>query len=447
MTWEGRRDAAVGVAAPTVALPLLLLCLLGVAAPVAAADPRLGRDAFTFPRPDMPAAAQGEFALGRGLFRQPWIIAPAEQGDVDGLGPLHNRLSCVACHPRNGRGAPPERAGEPLGGALVRLSAPGPDGRARPHPVYGDQLNSEAIPGVPAEGRATVLWRNAGGETLPGGVTVRLRRPELHIDQLAYGPLGDDIQTSLRVAPPVFGLGLLEDVPATTLAALAAAQTARGDGISGRVNRIPGLNGGSEETGRFGLKANQPGLLRQNAGAFIGDLGITSPLFPDENCTPAQSACAAQPHGGAPELTAAQLNAVTTYTYWLAAPPRRNADDPAARAGETVFAAAGCAACHVADLAGVAAYTDLLLHDMGDGLADGRPDHLADGREWRTAPLWGLGLAGTVGENPRYLHDGRARDLMEAVLWHDGEAAPARDAFRHLPADRRDALLAFLNSL
>jgi CxxC motif-containing protein (DUF1111 family) len=444
MTKKGRRITVVGAAASATVISLIST------APVwGQADPRLGRDAFSFPRADMPAAETDSFNRGRGLFRQPWVVAPSPaDGAVDGLGPLHNRLSCVACHPRNGRGAPPERPDEPLRSALVRLSVAVGDGwTAAPHPAYGDQLNTDAVPGAPPEGKANVVWREERREVLADGTVVGLRRPQLRLSALNYGPVGDDLLTSLRVAPAVFGLGLLENVPVAALVAVAKAQPTQSDGVvAGRLNYILDEKG-IPQVGRFGLKANQPSLIRQNAGAFIGDLGITSALFPRQNCTPVQTACAAQPHGGEPELSATQLADVTRYVFWLAPPPRRGADTPQVRQGEAAFHNAGCAVCHRPDLAGVAAYSDLLLHDMGEGLADGRPDHLADGRQWRTTPLWGLGSVGVVGENPRYLHDGRARDLTEAVMWHGGEAGPAREAFRNLPAAARDALTAFLNSL
>lgn len=447
MISEGWRGTVVGAAAlATVISPLF-------SPGAAGADPRLGRDAYSFPRDDMPATETDSFNRGRSLFRQPWLAAPSvNDPEVDGLGPLHNRLSCGACHPRNGRGAMAEYDGEPLRAALVRLSVPAGDGwTAAPHPVYGDQLNTEAIPGVQPEAQATVVWREVRTEFLADGATVRLRRPELRLGGFNYGPPGDALLTSLRLGPPVFGLGLLEDVPTAALRAVADSQPAESGGVvTGRLNYIQvdgQFNGAAPQVGRFGLKANQPSLIRQNAGAFVGDLGLTSPLFPNENCTSAQDVCRQRPNGGAPELSAKQLNDVTRYTYWLAAPPRRDAISTQVKTGEAVFAQAGCAVCHRPDLAGVAAYTDLLLHDLGDELADGRPDHLADGREWRTAPLWGVGLAATVGENPRYLHDGRARTLTEAVMWHGGEAGPAREAFRNLPAAARDALLAFLASL
>ncbi|HEX9648783.1 MAG TPA: di-heme oxidoredictase family protein, partial [Alphaproteobacteria bacterium] len=276
---------------------------------------------------------------------------------------------------------------------------------------------------------------------------------------LAFGPLGDDAMLSPRVAPATIGLGLLEAVPEATILALADPADADGDGVSGRPNRVAGEVGGGIALGRFGWKANQPSLRRQNAAAALGDIGLTSTLFPDENCAAPQDACRAAKSGGAPELSDAFLDKLTLYTRLLAVPRQRGADAEPVRHGEQLFRAAGCAACHMptlvtgahplAELAGqvIHPFTDLLLHDMGEGLADGRPDFAATGREWRTAPLWGLGLVETVNGHTYFLHDGRARNLAEAILWHGGEAEAARERFRALPRGDREALLAFLRSL
>jgi CxxC motif-containing protein (DUF1111 family) len=212
--------------------------------------------------------------------------------------------------------------------------------------------------------------------------------------------------------------------------------------------------------GRFGWKANQPSLLQQTAAAANGDMGLTSTLFPSKPCTAVEQDCAAAPRGQQPELSDARLADVVAYLAGLAVPDRRDAEAPAVRRGEALFAAAGCDRCHAPtwvtaglpgfpELAGqtIHPYSDLLLHDLGSGLADGRPDHLAGRRDWRTPPLWGIGLARQVNPAAGYLHDGRARTLLEAILWHGGEAKPARDRVARLPAEQRNDLLAFLNSL
>jgi CxxC motif-containing protein (DUF1111 family) len=257
----------------------------------------------------------------------------------------------------------------------------------------------------------------------------------------------------------VFGVGLLEAVPESTVRELAAAQAEAGDGISGRLNLVWSPSTGEMALGRFGWKANVATVEEQTAGAFLGDVGITSWLHPDQSCTPAQVECLAAADGGTPEVSDDKLDRVVFYTRTLAVPARRDVGDAATTRGEELFGQLNCSACHVPELrtgdADVAAlsdqtirpYTDLLLHDMGPGLADGRPDGEAGPSEWRTAPLWGIGLTDEVNGHTRFLHDGRARSLVEAILWHGGEAEAARKGFLALTRPERDDLIAFLNSL
>ncbi|WP_347250140.1 di-heme oxidoredictase family protein [Zoogloea sp.] len=440
------------------AVGLILACLFpvaGICAGEMSGVPAVeaGRDAFLRPVAGLDEDERERFFRGRALFNQSWVVAPARDDRVDGLGPLYNRLACVSCHARNGRGVPPESPGERMQSMLLRLSVPGrpAEGGVRPHPAYGEQFNEEAIPGVPPEGRAVLRWVESR-RRLADGTLVRLRQPRITFRELGYGPLGR-VLVSPRVGQQVVGMGLLDAVPVATLEALAAERGP--DGVKGQLNRLAG-----GVPGRFGHKANMPDLRAQIAGAFLGDLGITSPLHPRENCQPAQRACRQAPDGGRPELGAAELDDVEFYLAHLAVPARRDEDAPAVRRGEALFAAARCAGCHRPQLrtgdsprfprlAGltISPSSDLLLHDMGPGLADGRPDFQATGRQWRTPPLWGIGLTRKVSDVERYLHDGRARSLTEAILWHDGEARRARQRFERMGRAERDALLAFLNSL
>lgn len=441
-------------------LPLVTVLAALAALPAIAEPVPSGADTEAFAQP-VQGLSDGEreqFFRGRTLVRQSWVAPPSNDLFV-GLGPLYNRLACISCHPRNGRGKPPESQDERMLSMLVRLSASGRDAHGGPkaHPAYGGQLNEEGIPGVPGEGRAELAWRDAGKVKLPGGEAVSLRRPLLRFRDLNYGSIAG-VLTSPRVGQQMVGMGLLDAVPAETLDSMA--KEAKSDGVKGKVNRVWNPESGRMEAGRFGYKANMPSLRAQSAGAFNGDLGITSPLFPDENCMPGQKACRQTPSGGSPELSAAQLDDVEFYLANLALPPRRNTDDPAVKRGEAKFAEIGCAACHRPELVTgdhprfarlsrqrIQPYTDLLVHDMGEGLSDHRPDYLAGGREWRTAPLWGLGLTASVSESARYLHDGRARTLTEAIVWHGGEAKAAQQRFVRLPREQRDALLKFLESL
>lgn len=420
------------------------------------------REAYALGAPFMAGASEADqmhAAEGRSLFRQSWVVYPSADRSIAGLGPVYNQLSCIACHVKNGRGNAPNGPAESLRGMLVRLSLPGTDahGGPRPHPAYGDQLNDKAIPGVPAEGRVAVSYTERR-EVLAGGESVMLRTPRLAFRDLAFGPLGADVMTSARVGSPVFGLGLLEAVDASTIAALAAQR--KPDGVHGHPNRVWDVAHQRFAMGRFGLKANQPTLRQQIASAFVGDLGITSVMFPQKNCTPVQTACRQAPTDGQPDLPAERLDAVTFYLRTLAVPARRDVDTPQVRRGERLFEKTGCVACHVPTLRTgdfpalpalsrqeIHPYTDLLLHDMGNELADGRPDFSAGPREWRTPPLWGIGLTRHVNPDATYLHDGRARDLQEAILWHGGEARRARERYRALTPEERADLLRFLSSL
>jgi CxxC motif-containing protein (DUF1111 family) len=344
---------------------------------------------------------------------------------------------------------------------LLRISVPGADahGAPLPEPVYGDQIQGQSIPGVPREADVFVQY-----DEVPGAFADRelfsLRRPSYRIEHPGYGPISQPLLMSPRVSPGIVGLGLLEAVPETTLLSLADPDDTDGDGISGRVNRVWNHATNRTDAGRFGWKAEQPSVLQQTAAAFIGDIGITSPLFRDENHTAGERAAAQQPSKGEPEAGEKIFHAVGLYARSLAVPAARTGDDRQALRGRQLFAAARCAACHVPELKTgaypelpelehqtIRAYTDLLVHDMGDGLADGRPVFTATGREWRTPPLWGIGLIQKVNGHTFLLHDGRARNATEAILWHGGEAAASKQQFLAMPAQDRAALLAFLNSL
>lgn len=406
-------------------------------------------NAFLQPLAGLTGAPRTLYLSGQSMFEIDWVTAPSGNADRDGLGPTFNAVSCRACHPRNGRGAPPGE-GEVLATALLRVSAL--DGQ--PHPIYGDQLQNRAITGVPAEGQARVRYAETAG-TYGDGQPYSLLTPTIELT-LALGDA--ELLTSLRTAPPIIGAGLLEAIPASAILARADASDADGDGISGRPRL---LDGGA--LGRFGWKAGNATVDDQNTAAFLGDLGLTTPQRPLENCPAAQTACAAAPTGGAPEVEASRVAATRIFVAATTVPGRRDVSAIPVRRGKLLFTRLGCARCHVptwqtaavsphGELAGLATqtiwpYTDLLLHDLGDGLADHRPEGDATGREWRTPPLWGLGLLPTVNGHQRLLHDGRARGVAEAILWHGGEAAASSAAFRALPASDRAALAAFLNSL
>lgn len=441
---------------------------------------RPNQDAFSQSSANMPFERELDFKLGNGLFRKLWVSAPSSTRASDGLGPLYNARSCQRCHLKDGRGHPPMGEGEERSvSAFLRISIPAPRDAlpaalaavegyvaTAPDPVYGGQLQDFGIPGMAAEYRLGVTWTEVP-VTLSDGETASLRRPDWRAEALGYGPLAPGAMLSPRVAPQMIGLGLLEAIPAADILAAEDPEDADGDGISGRANIVWSQAAGRPLLGRFGLKAGMASIEEQSAAAFAGDIGISTPLFPAGagDCMPAQTACLAAPDGGDPahgglEADAEAMRLVTFYARNLAVPARRDWDDPQVLRGKAVFHAAGCAACHTPKFVTarltdrpeqsfqlIWPYTDLLLHDMGEGLADHRPEGRATGTEWRTAPLWGVGLTERVSGHTYFLHDGRARSLLEAVLWHGGEARAARDRVAEMPKDDRAALIRFLESL
>ncbi len=404
-----------------------------------------GGQAFTFPMANGPRRHQRPFSFGNRLFNTNWVEAPGSVKAFDGLGPLFNRVSCSGCHTHDGRGRPPETGQGPMDSMLVRLSVPGMDehGGPKPHPAYGGQFSERAIRGVAPEARIRIRYEDVPG-TYGDGEAYALRRPSYEIADLGYGDLGKDVMLSPRVAPQMIGLGLLEAVPDTLLEGLADPDDADGDGISGRLNHVWDMAKGAPAIGRFGWKANQPNLRQQNASAAEGDIGLTTSFTDGEED---------------PEMNDEFLGKLTLYTRLIAVPAQRNADDRQVRQGAGAFRDFGCAQCHLPSLTTSDAalpetahqtihpFTDLLLHGMGEGLADHRPDFEASGSEWRTPPLWGLGLIETVNGHDLLLHDGRARGFEEAILWHGGEGEAARERFRNAAKVARDALVAFLRSL
>ncbi|NLD75434.1 MAG: c-type cytochrome [Acidimicrobiales bacterium] len=416
-----------------------------------------GAGAFEQPVPGMDSQQRRTFAVGNSLFNQNWVTAPASTTGRDGLGPIFNAQSCSSCHFRDGRGRPPESADDPERGLLVRISVAGDDG-AEPHPVYGDQFQDRALRDQTAEGSVVITTTERPGR-FADGTAYSLAVPDYALITADGTDISGSLMVSPRVAPQVIGVGLIEAIPEEDVIAAEDPDDADGDGVSGRAHMVTDPRTGETVLGRFGWKAAVPTVEAQNAAAFVGDLGITSSLHPDQPCTAVQTECLAAPSGGEPEIEDDELAQVTFYTRTLAVPARRDVRADDVVAGEKLFSEIGCAACHTptqrsgpSDIEALheqtfSPFTDLLLHDMGPDLADGRPDGDASGREWRTPPLWGIGLVERVNDHTRYLHDGRARSLSEAVLWHGGEASTAQGRFTRLLAAERRALLVFLESL
>ncbi len=410
---------------------------------------RLDANAFSLPSAALSFEARADFFVGNGVFDRPWVPAPSSTAGSDGLGPLFNARSCQGCHIKDGRGHPPEPGEDGLVSMVFALA----DADGAPDPALGRQLQDQAAAGRAAEGRVRVSWEAAAFD-YPDGTRADLRRPSYAAD----APLGPGVALAPRIAPPMIGLGLLEAIPEADLAAHADPGDLDGDGVSGRLARAGAL------AGRFGWTAAEPTVAAQSATAFSVDMGLSTRAHPAPwgECTAAQTACRAAMHGGTeaePEIADALFDLLVFYASHLAVPARRDVGDPQVLAGKALFYEAGCVACHVPKFAtagdapeGQAGqliwpYTDLLLHDMGPGLADAVPAGGRPAAEWRTPPLWGIGLTEVVNGHTYFLHDGRARSLEEAILWHGGEGAASRDAFAAAPAPARAALIRFLESL
>ncbi|TCL72093.1 di-heme oxidoredictase family protein [Rhizobium sp. BK251] len=438
-------------------------------------DPVNG-DAFSHLSANLAFSEEQDFKLGNALFRKLWVSSPSSTQASDGLGPLYNARSCQSCHIKDGRGHPPLPDGDATS-MFLRLAR-----RARtpeeqqavakgqivnfPDPVYGAQLQDHAVPGLAAEGQMSVSYEEKV-VTLGDGETVSLRRPLYGVKDLGYGPLDPTTTLSPRVAPQMLGLGLIEAIPDAEILAHADPDDRDGDGISGKAQIVLDHRTGKPELGRFGWKAQNATVRDQSADAFSNDIGISTPDRPDPygECTKAEQACLAAPIGvqkrlGDTEAPDPVLGLVTFYSENLAVPARRKASFPETLKGKQLFYESGCISCHTPKFVTsrnaankarafqlIWPYSDFLLHDMGEGLADGQQVGLADGREWRTPPLWGIGLTETVSGHTYFLHDGRARNLTEAILWHGGEAEKARNAFSSLAKADRDTLIKFLESL
>lgn len=417
-------------------------------------------EAFGFACQGLTPEQEVDFGVGNSFFRQTWVSAPSSTTARDGLGPFYNATACASCHFKDGRGRPPLYDGELGRGLLLRLSLSGHDTNGNPfeEPIYGGQLQDNAILGQTAKGNYTISYQDIT-ETLADGTVVVLQKPTYQFTNLGYGLLDPNVLVSPRVANQMAGLGLLEAVTEADILSRADESDSNHDGISGKANYVYDIATNAQMLGRFGWKANMPNIRQQVAGAFSGDIGITSSLFPNENCPPGVD-CGSIPNGGSPEITDISLNRVALYSSVLAVPARRNHTDQNVLEGKKVFQDLKCISCHtpkmqtgtthpIAALRNqtIRPYSDMLLHDMGSGLADNAPSFLASGNEWRTQPLWGIGLIHIVNGHTRLLHDGRARNIEEAILWHGGEAETAKNGYKQLTATQRNNLLAFINSL
>ncbi len=404
-----------------------------------------GPKAFSVPTPNLATSKEVDFKLGNALFRREWQPG---QGVFSGLGPDYNARSCEQCHLNDGRGHPPMGPQDDAVSLLMKIGAPAAGLQTYlatlPDPTYGPQLQDFATHGAP-EFQLQVSYAETT-VVLSGGETASLRTPTYHIENLSRGPLQANTKLSPRVAPQMIGLGLIEAISAKDILALTDPDDTNQDGISGRANWAINVETGQKMLGRFGLKAASPTIRQQTAAAFANDIGISNTLI--QNGT--------EP----PEISATNFDFVAEYSAQLAVPARTGTADKTVLRGKQLFYQTGCIACHRPkfftdklpkrpELSALLIwpYSDFLLHDMGAGLADGFPEGVATGTEWRTPPLWGIGLSQDVSGHTTFLHDGRARNLLEAVLWHGGEAQAVQSQVVKMPPQDRAALIHFLNSL
>ncbi|PPR16640.1 MAG: hypothetical protein CFH33_00544 [Alphaproteobacteria bacterium MarineAlpha9_Bin3] len=415
------------------------------------------RESFAAPIPSLSLSKMRLFTGGRHLFRRSWTPAPSSVESLDGLGPVFNRVSCSGCHVKDGRGRPPKADGK-FRSMVIKLSLLN-NNKIYPDPNYGYQLNDKSILGVPFEGKAKIEYSLIDIK-LADGTIKKLSEPYITFNSLSFGKFHDDTEFSGRVAPVVFGLGLLEAISDEDILKKADPDDIDNDGISGRVHYI--LDAPSKENmiGKFGWKATRATLLHHITGAASQDMGLTSNIFPKTNCTKIQKSCLEQINGGQPEISDAQIERLLVYMQTLAPPRQRNKDENNILEGRGLFKKIGCENCHTSSYKTgvhpqhpelshriIKPYSDFLLHDMGEGLDDGVNEDSAKSYEWKTPPLWGIGLVKTVNKHTRFLHDGRAKSIEEAILWHGGEGKKAKDNYISLNQKNRKKILDFLNSL
>lgn len=436
-------------------------------------------DAFSHASHGIGLEGESKFKVGNAIFRKLWVSSPSSTTGSDGLGPLYNSRSCQNCHLKDGRGHPPNAnfPDDRAESMFLRLSIPAQTEAQKrllaehrvnsiDEPTYGEQLQNLAVRGLDNEGHMRVDYSNEP-VTLGDGSVVTLRRPAFSVDDLKNGRLHPGTMLSPRVAPQMIGMGLLEAIPESDIRANADPGDADRNGISGRANEVWSPDLGKVALGRFGWKAGKASVQDQSANALAVDMGLSNPLDKraSGDCTAAQVACLNAPNGnserdGGLEVGPKVFDHLVFYAQNLAVPPRRGSGDAVVVQGKAIFNGLGCQGCHKPSFSTgrvegqphlsnqqIWPYTDLLLHDLGDGLADNRPEGAADGREWRTAPLWGIGLTHVVSGHTQLLHDGRARNVEEAILWHGGEAQASRDAYAALPKAEREALVKFVESL
>ncbi len=399
------------------------------------------------------------FMLGRSFFRIPWVEAPSATTARDGLGPLFGANTCLSCHPNNSQGSVYNKNNNISRSMVVRLSIPSNNSKEHklllkksgfiPEPVYGAQVSLNGTKNVPFEAKLKVLYTNKY-VTYKDGQTVILSKPNYSFKDLNYGALHKDTIITVRKAPALVGLGLLEDLSDEEILKNVDEFDKNNDGISGKANMVYSLAVKSELLGRYTYKASAPTVKQQSAAAFHNDMGLTTTYFPNDNCTKYQTKCLNSPKArDAIDVTDFRLYSIDFYLRHLKVPKSKIKE----KEGEALFAKLSCTSCHISSFTTkknmiIKPYSDFLLHDMGEGLSDGRSEFRATKNEWRTTPLWGINsYRKTLGKKPDYLHDGRAKSIEEAILWHGGEALNSRNSFILMDQIKRDKIIKFIGTL
>ena len=401
------------------------------------------------------------FILGRSFFTIPWVEAPSATTARDGLGPLFNANTCASCHPGNGRGNLYNKDNQFSRNLIAKLSIKNRFTKEHKEilktsalimePNYGMQIAINGIHGVNYEAKPDIKFKEKK-VVFPDGEIAMLLKPTYALKDLQYGPLHKDAILTFRLAPSLNGLGLIEDISDEDILKNQDEFDKNNDGISGRANFVYSAITKEMELGRYSWKASIATLKQQTADAANNDMGITTSIFPNDTCTKNQKACneAPKPRDSI-DLTDLRLDAIT---YYLKNRKTYSAKkDKAYKEGLEIFKTIGCISCHIDSFVTkkgvkISPFTDMLLHDMGEELADGRSEFKARGNEWRTPPLWGLALHEKINKRkPRLLHDGRARDFQEAILWHGGEARTSKENYMNLEKELRKKLIKFLEKV
>ena len=402
-----------------------------------------------------------KFMLGKSFFTIPWVEAPSVTTARDGLGPLFNANSCISCHPSNGRGVLFNKDGFVSRSLIAKLSIKSNDLKEHkeslkykgfvPNGIYGEQLSINAIHGIDFEGKIKVDFEELD-ITFPDGEKQVLLKPKYSLENLNYGVISNDTNISYRLASTLNGVGLIELILDNDILKNVDENDSNRDGISGKANYVYSNITKKEELGKYTWKAGVYSLKEQIASAAHNDMGLTTSIFPYENCTSVQKECNNAPKArNKIDLPDERLDAITFYLKNLKAYSPKITNEY--KEGLEIFEQISCAKCHISSFETkkgfkVYPYSDFLLHDMGEELSDGKVEFMALAQEWRTAPLWGLALHEKINkEKPRLLHDGRARSFQEAILWHGGEALNSKENYMNLPKEKREKLLKFLEEL